>query len=745
MKMIYIAGPYRSADQQQAKANILAAEAAGCRIIADGRAFPVVPHSLGDGQAHQRETLYEAGTLALMTRCSAVLALPTWESSKGATLEIQVADRARMPVFYSHEELFAWIDGKATGTLHGQSGTLDELLAGMPQTLSLRCGTRTQEIREWRKEADDGLIYEAHTMSQIRLSAPGVDFAEVRSVLDCRICDGEKSVYELGGKFVCVECGEIREPATGGIVPSGKLYIFGRGEPEMVIPLAQAGTVSGAFALKEIQETLKLHGVFNEHFGMPAAGTQEAAVYTPLSHEDALKTLKEVNAAWSAAAARADANAIERDMARAQRADWMRRALAAELTLRERTEADPIVRSLKEKQALVEAQAVSIGKLIEERDVARKTQRWAEDLYRETEAERDEARRKLEEADIQRQVLKISRDLAEKRASVLVTDVERQRALLGAAEREHEAAKQKHIAAENARMKAAANTDAMVRDAHNQISQMQDALAAEKKLSAYHAGQATQKSQALVKVEQERDEAQLNLATSETEVDVLNFEVSKLGGLRAHLAKAEQAKDYEFKRADKAEERLSALEDVVDQALEIMKNEIPAEFLKHPLIQEVNRFRNYLSYATKEKQEIFESRNQLSLHLDRTQAEVQTVTDVAKSHLERMRAANKRADEAQRELASLRADLRETFDGRLPRSGELNFWVSKLRDEAENLRTLLADCQRDRAAEISRLNTELAASRDLLKQAQLLLSNYQRERRECGNRMIHPRDEHGNL
>lgn len=172
MKIIYIAGPYTADTEARRAANVLAAQNAALPIV--GRAFPVVPHSISIGldTAGTPEFWYEA-TLALMHRCDAVFALPTWEASKGATASIRAADRAGLPVFYSHDELFLWIDGKATGTFHGQRGTLAELLGGLPQTLVLRCAGRAQEVRAWRKEADDGLIYGASTIGRIQLFSRG--------------------------------------------------------------------------------------------------------------------------------------------------------------------------------------------------------------------------------------------------------------------------------------------------------------------------------------------------------------------------------------------------------------------------------------------------------------------------------------------------------------------------------------------------------------------------------------------
>jgi hypothetical protein len=123
-----------------------------------------------------------AAAITLMLRCDAVLALPTWQQSKGAVREIRAADRATRPVFYGHEDLVSWLNHRPVGTFHGQRAPLPELLAGLPQTLILRCGSRQLEIRQWRNEADDGLLYEAHTIGRmIRIFSriAGVEFVQV--------------------------------------------------------------------------------------------------------------------------------------------------------------------------------------------------------------------------------------------------------------------------------------------------------------------------------------------------------------------------------------------------------------------------------------------------------------------------------------------------------------------------------------------------------------------------------------
>lgn len=110
MRLIYIAGPFRAKDGWLVNANIHTAETAAALIVEDGRAFPVVPHSLG---AHfdrtGTKTYWLDGTLEIMKRCDAVLTLPLWTDSQGARREVAQAMKMSMPVFHSHDELFRWL------------------------------------------------------------------------------------------------------------------------------------------------------------------------------------------------------------------------------------------------------------------------------------------------------------------------------------------------------------------------------------------------------------------------------------------------------------------------------------------------------------------------------------------------------------------------------------------------------------------------------------------------------------
>ena len=200
MKLIYIAGPYRG----DVEANILAATRMGQILKRGQKVFPIVPHVNGDGP----DDYMLAGTMALMRRCDAVLALPTWQSSQGAVAEIRDADARGLPVFYSVDELYRWVDGKKVGTYNGQRGDLPTLLSGLPQTLVLRHAGRSQEVRHWRKEADDGLLYEAHTIEKVKLVSD------------------TGAVFEEGGGTVGGVVPTLSSPAGGGEVagPLPDLY-----------------------------------------------------------------------------------------------------------------------------------------------------------------------------------------------------------------------------------------------------------------------------------------------------------------------------------------------------------------------------------------------------------------------------------------------------------------------------------------------------------------------------------------
>jgi nucleoside 2-deoxyribosyltransferase len=109
MKLVYIAGPYRGSSFLKQEQNIAAARAFGAQVPALG-AMPVIPHT---NTAHFDELapaqFWLDGTLEMMRRCDAVLAMPNWRQSEGARGEIAEAERIGIPVFFDLEVLGVWV------------------------------------------------------------------------------------------------------------------------------------------------------------------------------------------------------------------------------------------------------------------------------------------------------------------------------------------------------------------------------------------------------------------------------------------------------------------------------------------------------------------------------------------------------------------------------------------------------------------------------------------------------------
>lgn len=98
--LVYVAGPYTATTRDEVECNIMAAELVGIMIAQLG-GMPVIPHCNTSAPAFERVQPYEfwiAGTMALMYRCDAVVMVPGWRESKGATCERAEAMRIGMPV-----------------------------------------------------------------------------------------------------------------------------------------------------------------------------------------------------------------------------------------------------------------------------------------------------------------------------------------------------------------------------------------------------------------------------------------------------------------------------------------------------------------------------------------------------------------------------------------------------------------------------------------------------------------------
>lgn len=113
MKIIYVAGAYRAETPWGVERNIFAAQDLAAQMVEKLHklgAYPLVPHA---NTAHfddlAPDDYYLEGTLELMRRCDALLMVKGWEKSSGARGEVEEAKKLGIPIFYSIEDLEAWL------------------------------------------------------------------------------------------------------------------------------------------------------------------------------------------------------------------------------------------------------------------------------------------------------------------------------------------------------------------------------------------------------------------------------------------------------------------------------------------------------------------------------------------------------------------------------------------------------------------------------------------------------------
>jgi nucleoside 2-deoxyribosyltransferase len=111
MRLIYIAGPFRSANDNGVEANIRRAEALGLEVAKLG-ASPVIPHANTRSLHHHvPESFMLEATLELMRRCDALVLVEGWQDSQGTRDEMCEAHFLGLPVFYTLFGLKNWLEG----------------------------------------------------------------------------------------------------------------------------------------------------------------------------------------------------------------------------------------------------------------------------------------------------------------------------------------------------------------------------------------------------------------------------------------------------------------------------------------------------------------------------------------------------------------------------------------------------------------------------------------------------------
>jgi len=100
--LIYVAGPFTAATPWEIEQNTRRAEDVGAEIVKLG-GWPVIPHA-NTRYFHgmcDPQLAYD-GTMRMLEGSDALVALPGWTKSNGATREVQVAECSMMvPVFYA--------------------------------------------------------------------------------------------------------------------------------------------------------------------------------------------------------------------------------------------------------------------------------------------------------------------------------------------------------------------------------------------------------------------------------------------------------------------------------------------------------------------------------------------------------------------------------------------------------------------------------------------------------------------
>ena len=103
MKLIYIAGPYRSRTEYGLELNIRAAERAAARLWREGWAV-ICPHK---NSAHMGgvapDRVFLDGDLEILRRCDAIYMLKKWELSTGAKDELKLARKLKLEVLFEGE------------------------------------------------------------------------------------------------------------------------------------------------------------------------------------------------------------------------------------------------------------------------------------------------------------------------------------------------------------------------------------------------------------------------------------------------------------------------------------------------------------------------------------------------------------------------------------------------------------------------------------------------------------------
>lgn len=108
--LVYIAGPLTAKGGFTVEENIAAASRVLIELLMDVGVPAICPHTLSDFVTAHDPTRCDYDRwiefdFALIDRCTHVLMLPRWTTSKGAQLEYEYAKSRQLPIYYLVDDL----------------------------------------------------------------------------------------------------------------------------------------------------------------------------------------------------------------------------------------------------------------------------------------------------------------------------------------------------------------------------------------------------------------------------------------------------------------------------------------------------------------------------------------------------------------------------------------------------------------------------------------------------------------
>lgn len=165
MRLIYIAGPYRSTNPDGksnawgVQQNVMRAMAQALEVWRRGHAA-ICPHSNtmffqdADGCV---DAVWLDGDLEILRRCDAVLTVDGWQRSKGATAEVELARKWGKPVLETVDELERYLLKTAPGQVSKLTVPADRVAELWSTSVRNTSGPSVQDVQTFAQLLLDDL------------------------------------------------------------------------------------------------------------------------------------------------------------------------------------------------------------------------------------------------------------------------------------------------------------------------------------------------------------------------------------------------------------------------------------------------------------------------------------------------------------------------------------------------------------------------------------------------------------